>query len=227
MSVFGSGLKKLQLTGYKDNDLSSKVGSFSLPINPKSFNHSYSISLKDVDAIGKGGAAVQFDNVKAEKVTLKEVYIDTTGAIPLPDESKGKTVDQLITELKGAIYNYEGSSHAPPVVVLLWGTFSFKCFLDQFSVDYQMFQPDGTPLRAKLDMTFKGFYAPSEESSASNRQSPDVTHIVTVKYGDSLPLLCQQIYKNASYYLKIAEVNNLTNIRHLEPGTKLHFPPIK
>lgn len=226
MSLSG-GLKKLQLTGYKDNGLSQEIGSFSLPINPKSFNHSYSIDLKDVDAIGKSGAAVEFNNVKAEKVSLKDVYIDTTGAIPLPDESTGKSVDQLVTDLKKVIYNYEGSTHAPPIVVMLWGTFSFKCFLDSFSVDYQMFQPDGTPLRAKLDMSFKGFYSSAEESSNANRQSPDVTHIITVKKGDSLPALCQQVYKNASYYLKIAEINNLTNIRNLKEGSRLHFPPLK
>ncbi len=47
MGLFGGGLQKLELIGYSKNDFSqtSKVGSFSLPINPQSFNHSYKIGL--------------------------------------------------------------------------------------------------------------------------------------------------------------------------------------
>ncbi len=80
-----------------------------------------------------------------ETVDLKEIYIDGTGVIPLINENKGKTVDQLVEKLKkDGFIRMSGSSHAPPFVQLVWGTFNFNCFLQSFSVEYQMFKPDGT-----------------------------------------------------------------------------------
>ena len=227
MGLFGSGLKKLELTGYSDSGFSTKVGSFSLPINPKSFNHSYEVALHSNNIQGKSAALVNFNSMGNEVVDLKEIYIDTTGAIPPLTENKGKTVDQLITSLKTAVYSYIGSSHAPPFVQLVWGTFSFNCVLEKLNVEYEMFTPDGTPLRAKIDMTFKGFTLPSSESASAGRESPDVTHIITVKHGDSLPKLCYQIYNDPAYYLEVAQFNELTDFRNLPVGSKLIFPPLK
>lgn len=222
-----SGLKKLELVAYKDNGFSSKTGSFSMAINPKSFNHSYEMVYNEQKILGKAATSLMFERVGVESVTLSEVIIDTTGAVPLTGANKGLTADKIIDNLKNVVYKYISNTHAPAYILLKWGTFAFQCMLTGLKVDYQMFQPDGTPLRAKLDLTFKGFSSPSSESNSANRNSPDLTHIITVKYGDTLPLLCQQIYNDASYYLKIAELNNITNIRNIPEGTKLHFPPIK
>jgi nucleoid-associated protein YgaU len=47
-----------------------------------------------------------------------------------------------------------------------------------------------------------------------------------VRAGDTLPLLCYQVYEDPSYYLQVAKANNLSNFRKLEQGTELFFPPI-
>ena len=56
--------------------------------------------------------------------------------------------------------------------------------------------------------------------------SPDLTHRVTVKDGDILPLLTYKTYNDQSYYLQVARVNRLRNFRRLVAGTTLVFPPI-
>jgi len=66
-----------------------------------------------------------------------------------------------------------------------------------------------------------------EEALAAQRSSPDLTHVVEVKEGDTLPLLCYRVYKDCSYYPQVAKANNLTDFRHLKPGTKLSFPPLR
>ena len=43
--------------------------------------------------------------------------------------------------------------------------------------------------------------------------------------GDTLPLLCQQIYGSATHYLQVAAFNGLDDFRVLEPGRELLFPP--
>ena len=85
-------------------------------------------------------------------------------------------------------------------------------------VEYQMFKPNGVPLRAKITLSFKGFTDPAQESQVANRSSPDLTHIVTIKEGDTLPLLCDEIYRDSKYYLKVAKANNLVDVRNLKAG---------
>ena len=63
-----------------------------------------------------------------------------------------------------------------------------------------------------------------EEALRAQRSSPDMTHIVRVRAGDTLPLLCQRIYRDASKYLEIARLNELDGFRALAPGSELQLP---
>ena len=48
----------------------------------------------------------------------------------------------------------------------------------------------------------------------------------TVKSGDTLPLLCKEIYGSSAYYLRVAADNELDDFRHLVPGQTLYFKPL-
>ncbi|MFT6971255.1 MAG: hypothetical protein ACJAXX_001824 [Roseivirga sp.] len=48
----------------------------------------------------------------------------------------------------------------------------------------------------------------------------------TVKEGDQLPELCQQIYNDQSYYIQVARYNGLDKFRNLKAGSALIFPPM-
>ncbi len=60
----------------------------------------------------------------------------------------------------------------------------------------------------------------------AGRGSPDLTHLVTVRAGDTLPLLCERIYREPGYYLDVARINGLSAFRQLQPGSRLRFPPL-
>ena len=66
-----------------------------------------------------------------------------------------------------------------------------------------------------------------EQELAANRSSPDLSHLVEVRDGDTLPLLCDRIYGDAAYYVDVARFNGLDNFRQLTPGVRLHFPPLE
>ena len=219
-------LSKLTITGYKDSNFSSKNGDkFVVMINPANYDHSYSVTYNEEESPGKAAKTTKFKSVGPETVSIN-FLLDDTGAVIRNKENEGKTVAKMIKDLKDVVYKYYGETHEPNFVLLVWGTLLFKCRLDSLKVEYQMFKPSGVPLRAKVTMSFKGFVDPMKESQIANRSSPDLTHIVTVKDGDNLPLLCANIYRDSKYYLKVAEVNNLINIRQLEVGSKLIFPPL-
>jgi hypothetical protein len=199
-----------------------KSKSFTFMLNPSEYDHSYAIGYSRKEAIGQSGSDTKFGGVKPEKLKLGTL-IDGTGAVAGADASDVKT---QIKELKDIVYKYDGEKHEPSHVRVLWGSQIFFGRLESMSVDNTMFKPSGEPLRARVRLGFIGFMSKEEEALRANRSSPDMSHLIEVKAGDTLPLLCYRVYKDCSYYLEIARINNMTDFRDLKPGSKLHFPPL-
>jgi Contractile injection system tube protein len=155
-------------------------------------------------------------------------------------------VTRRIEELKKVIYAFNPKTHEPPAVMVVWGdVHPFKGKLDSFQVAYSLFHPSGAPLRAKVTLQFSEHNAEGSGTAAivagaigaaasigasiggAALSSPDLTHRRTVKATDTLPLLCEDVYRDASYYWQVAQANNLTHFRTLDVGSELFFPPIE
>ena len=92
------------------------------------------------------------------------------------------------------------------------------------TANYTLFRPTGEALRAKVDLELHQLRHPDGGGAAAQRSSPDMTHTVRVRAGDTLPLLCQKIYRDASKYLEIARLNDLDGFRALAPGSGAEIP---
>ncbi len=231
MAGLSTGLKKkLTLTSCTvDKSGKVTVGSdkFEVMLNPSAYSHEHSISYSQQKTFGQLGSDTKFNAVNAEKVTF-DIVIDGTGVVNLPIPGVGSPdVKTQIQQLNSIVYKYDGNDHQPKHVRLLWGSLIFFGRLQSMSVQYTLFKPSGEPLRAKVKLAFSGFMSKEEEALKANRSSPDLSHVVEFKAGDTLPLLCYRIYKDSSYYLEVARINNLTHFRDIELGTKLHFPPLR
>ena len=128
---------------------------------------------------------------------------------------------------KSTCYTYNGTIHEPNYLILNWGSLVFKCKLTSLSVNYTLFQKNGIPLRAKASVEFMEAIGVSEISKEANMQSPDLTHMVVIRDGDTLPMLCMEMYGDSSYYMEVAEYNNIINFRDIAPGTQIYLPPLK
>lgn len=220
-------LTKLTITGYKDGLFGEKNGSeFTVMINPANYDHSHTVNYTDEESPGKAAKTTKFKAIGPETMSFN-FTLDDTGAVPRNEANTGKSVPAMILELKNVVYKYYGDTHEPNFIMLNWGSLLFKCRMESLKIEYQMFKPSGDPLRAKVSLSFKGYVDAEKEAQMANRNSPDLTHIITVQEGDNLPQLCHKIYKNKKYYLKVAEFNDLVDIRDLKVGSKLYFPPIK
>jgi len=201
--------------------------SFTAMINPADFKHSYGISYDKQKTQGEAAADPKFSAVDDEKVNFSLV-LDGTGAVPPPTPgATAQSVKDQLAALNKVVYQYVGPKHEPPHVRLLWGTLIFFGRLESMSAHYTLFKPSGDPLRAKVDLAFVGAMSKKEAELVSNRSSPDLSHRVLVRDGDTLPLLCNRIYGDPGYYLDVAAFNRLADFRNLRPGTQLHFPPLE
>ncbi|OEU80036.1 MAG: peptidoglycan-binding protein [Desulfobacterales bacterium C00003060] len=195
--------------------------SFEVMLNPLNYKRDDSICYKDDEAQGQSASNLKFNVVKPPGFSF-DVILDGTGVV---DQSAPEVKDQ-IRKLKD-IFAYSGEELRPLVTKVLWGTTIFFGCLTSMSVDYTLFKPSGEPLRAKVTLAFTEFMSQKEESLRANRKSADLTHVVEVRAGDTLPLMCKRIYKDSGYYTQVARLNNITNFRDIKPGTRLFFPPLR
>jgi hypothetical protein len=200
--------------------------SISLLINPSEVTLSRKTDFGGCVPMGDTGSGRNFALMQPSTLDFSTIF-DGTGAVPVPTNlSLPREVEDQLNALNNIVYTYNGQQHEPNVVRVLWGRLAFYGRLTAFNIEYTLFRPSGAPLRAKATMSFQGFKNPLEAALEANPSSPDLSHAVVVKDGDTLPLLCHRIYGDSRYYADVARFNGLHAFRALKPGLLLHFPPL-
>jgi hypothetical protein len=218
--------EKLKIIAFKDEGFDTEAGSeVELMINPASYKFSSAIKYSEDDSQGNTNTSPKFASMATDTLDFETTY-DGTGAIQ-SRTSPPPSVRSQILALKKTIYTYTGDIHQPNFLKVLWGGTVFRCRLETMTVNYTLFAPSGQPLRAKVFLRFIGYISALEEEEKKKQSSPDLTHLIDVQAGDTLPLLCFKIYKDSSYYQKVAKINGITSFRRLQPGARLEFPPIR
>ncbi len=215
----------------KSADMHTSGADFVATINPSTVRFGTQIDYgTDEDGSDKPpGTAhphLRYMGHEPENLSFK-LILDGTGVIP-DTMAKGESVNKQIENFKGVVYDYDGSEHTPNSLLITWGeTFVFACRLKSLDISYTMFDTDGSALRAELSVSFLGTTKPEEAQARMNNSSPDLSHVRTVRAGDTLPLMCRRIYGDSQHYWEVAKANGLVNFRNLQPGTEILFPPIK
>lgn len=193
-------------------------------INPETYTLEYKVKTAEGQGQGTSGAQAKFEYTMPEELTF-EFLFDNTGIIDGKPKKDG--VFDAVNDFRRVLIEYQGTSHEPYHLKLVWGNLIFKGRAIELSITYKLFNPDGQPIRAVAKAKFKGSIEEKKRAAKEDKTSPDLTHHYRVKAGDNLPLLCYRIYGDPQYYLKVAEANGLSNFRILDPGTNLMFPPIE
>lgn len=122
--------------------------------------------------------------------------------------------------------------HRPPRVVFLWGSgWSAEAstnkvntgmwFVTGLDVNYTMFLPDGTPVRATCKLTLA-----EEPAESETKSSPDTAHVHLVGRGDTLQGISSREYDDPGEWRRIAYANGIDDPLKLTPGRRLLIPPI-
>lgn len=237
-----STVTKLKITGYEDDKFGKKSGSpISLQINPDSISKTFSVSYSNDSSDGKscssekdaqgGIRTAGYLGSNPGSLTI-EAVLDGTGLV------EGIGYGELpgyVDKLLKLVYDCNGEAHRPLYLKLEWGsvfrgstkTPSFKGQLSSCTVNYTLFSHDGIPLRAKLTLSLVEALSEDDANKLMGKKSPDMSHVITVRQGDKLPTLCEQIYGSGKYYLQVARINRLSNLFSLSPGQQLYFPPLE
>ena len=218
-------MQTIKIIAYTDKDFSQQHGSaLELPMEPEQISFGNSIHYRDDRQLGSTGGDIRFEKYGPATLSLK-FTIDCTcvveGTLP------GDSVYDKVNDLADLLYVYNSDGHSPSYVVVTYGELLFKGRLEKMDTKYQLFSSGGVPLRATVSLVFKRFMTGKEERKKFSKQSPDMSRLVTVKEGETLPYLCHRLYGDSLLVREVARFNELDSFRNIPAGTQLLFPPLK
>lgn len=113
----------------------------------------------------------------------------------------------------------------PPDVAFEWGGFRFTAVITNMTQKFTLFKYDGTPLRAKVDVTFVQYNDvndyPKQNPTSGGGQ---IQRIWRVTQGDRLDTISAEVYGDSTKWRVIAEYNGIVNPMVLRNGQTLTIP---
>ncbi|MBL7813100.1 MAG: hypothetical protein JNL57_12835 [Bacteroidetes bacterium] len=233
-----ANLAKLEIVAQKkdkEGKLSddSAVAPFVVLYNPQSYSEEYKNSYEDHTPSGASDKVLKFKQAEGQSITFELLWDATATSFSGPEGEeiarvkKDKRVDTSIKEFLNRFYYVKGEAHEPSFLKVHWGDKTFQGVLETAQVTYSLFNLQGYPIRAKMNVKFTSHESLQAQAAAVRRNSPDLTHVRTVESHKSLGLMCHDIYQNDKLYLEVAAANQLNHFRKLKQGTSLIFPPIE
>ena len=123
--------------------------------------------------------------------------------------------------------NIEPTTHAPPVLLFTWASLSFTCVLARASQQFIMFLPDGTPVRARLQVVFNEFRNVDLEAKEVKRETADYTKSYMVNQGETLSgIAARKLWRPARCGASSRWQTTSTVRARSRPGKQLLLPKL-
>jgi Contractile injection system tube protein/LysM domain len=204
----------------------NKIGT-PVMFNPTDYTVAQDINYAKAAIPGLSQPLLQFVNGNVPTLEM-ELFLDTNEATQI----NGKTIAaagsdvRALTQQITNLMIIDSTTHAPPVVVFTWASLSFTCVLARCAQKFVMFLGDGTPVRARLQVSFQGYNNSATESKELKLQTADYSKSYTVAQGDSLSKIAGIVYGNPQLWRPIGLSNGIDNSIDLTIGQQLLVPQL-
>ena len=204
-------------------------GGETIPVlfNPKEYSIAKTNAWTFKPVVGSTVPPAQFGGGNPRTLTLNGLLLDASLAGPAGNVKA--IVEKLFSMMATASGSSAGGAGAvPPFVTFAWGAnVTFKAVITSLTVAYKLFQPNGDPIRADVNMALT-----EAEQSEVAPQNPTTRAqaglgVHTVRDGDSLQSIAYRVYGDANRWRTIAEVNGIDNPLNVRRGTPLMLPRLE
>jgi hypothetical protein len=206
--------------------------------NPKEYTVTKANKWDIKPVVGAGLPTAQFGGGDARTLQLELLFDDSDG---VNGDVRG-VIDRLfkLMEVDSKLASSKNAAR-PPMLEFGWGsTSTFKAVAKSLKVQYLLFRPDGTPIRAiatiDLAQVEKAVGKGTGGSGSRNRQNAPGTNPTTVataglsthlvRDGDSLQSIAFAYYDDPTLWRSIAQANGVDDPMRLRRGTALTIPRV-
>lgn len=193
-------------------------------LNPTELSLTKGAQIAEIAIPGIDTPLLQFVRGQNEKLTL-ELFFDSTE----DGMGEGATDVRERTEPFYQLVKIQPKTHAPPRVRFTWGQgVSMTAIVESVSRKFNLFAPDGVPLRATLALTLREYKTLEDQLAELNLQSSDHTRRHVVERGETLSGIAARLYRDPREWRRIADANPAVaaDPTRLAPGTTLEIPPL-
>jgi hypothetical protein len=202
--------------------------------NPKEYTIQKQNQWKIDPVVGTALPTAQFSGGQPRKLTLDLLFDASDSSLDVRSVTdtlfKAMEINQALGSGRGK------NSGRPPMITFSWGsTVMFKAVADSLSVQYMLFRPDGSPIRAQAKLSLIQVEKAKDKSSSggggkggnpTTRALPGSgAHLV--HDGDTLPSIAFAHYRDPTRWRSIAEANGIDDPLRLRRGATLAIPRLE
>jgi len=207
--------------------ITNTVTGVKIPVqfNPEEYTQSREINYAVAAIPGLSAPILQFVNGNMQTLEM-ELFLDSYEEHKVGSAivNKAQSDVRLLTAKVTDLMAIQPATHAPPVLLFSWGSLAFTCVLARAQQKFVMFLPDGTPVRARLNVTFNEFRNVDLEAKEVKRETSDYTKRYIVSEAETLSSIAGKEYGDPRLWRVIAIANSLQHARRLSPGLRLILP---
>jgi contractile injection system tube protein len=199
----------------------------SVMFNPSDYTLTREINYAPGAVPGLSAPLLQFVNGSVPTLEM-ELFLDTYET----NVQNGRTLNHAgddVRKLTGQVtglMDIDPTTHAPPVLLFTWASLSFTCVLARVTQKFTMFLPDGTPVRARLQVLFQGYNNANTEQKEVKRETAEYSQTYLTAAGDNLSLVAWRVYGNAALWRPIGLHNAIADPLRLTVGMPLYIPKL-
>jgi LysM repeat protein len=182
--------------------------------NPEEYSLDRNNNFASATIPGRSSPLLQFTHGNLRTLDM-ELLFDTYEANRDVREETGKLTRLL---------DINPETHAPPILLFVWGSLRFTCVLAKASQKFILFRPSGAPARARVQVSFQEFTNGSLEAKETKRETANFTKVHIVAQGETLSSIAAQVYSNPQLWRPLAIRNAVDDPHRLVPGQKLAVP---
>lgn len=209
--------------------ITNTVTSERIPVmfNPTDYTVNQAVNYAQSVIPGLSGPVLQFISGSMQTLEM-ELFLDTNEKHSIGNRILNNAQDDVrkLTSQLTNLMTIQPSTHAPPVLLFTWASLSFTCVLAKAQQRFIMFLPDGTPVRARMQVVFNEFRNVDLEAKEVKRETADFTKVHVVAQGESLSGIAAASYNDPSLWRVIALANAIDHPRALAIGQQLTLPKL-
>jgi nucleoid-associated protein YgaU len=195
--------------------------------NPQEYTLNRENNFAQIGVPGLSAPITQFVHGNQQTLDM-ELFLDTYETHKHSNRelnAAGDDVRKLVNKVTG-LMSIDPTTHAPPVLLFTWSSLSFTCVLSRASQRFLMFKPDGTPVRARLTVTFSQYSNAELEAKEVKRETADYTKVHIVRQGETLTTIAAAAYGDPRSWRPIALRNQIDDPLRIPAGTQLALPQL-
>jgi hypothetical protein len=182
--------------------------------NPEEYNLGHANTFAQATVPGRSAPVLQYTHGNLRTLEM-ELLFDTYEELRDVREETGKLIKLL---------DPDPATHAPPILLFVWGSLRFRCVLASANQKFVLFLPSGNPVRARVQTSFSEFTNGLFEAKEIKRETADYTKAHRVMQGETLSGIAHRVYNNPTLWRPIARRNGIDDPRALEAGRSLAIP---